>query len=186
MSSPNPINIRIDTTPPPGEEARVDRIMAPYKEMLGRVPGGLRMLGTSPPLLEHYSGTIHYFLEHPRLGQPLLTFLRYLVSWRGDCHYCVDLNEAFLVGAGLDLDAVRATRTSPELAPLEESEKALLLAALDAVDQPELVTPERLGSLRALGWTDRDVFDAVWHASLNRAFGRTAEAFGLEPDGYLA
>ena len=69
---------------------------------------------------------------------------------------------------------------------MEASEKALLLAALDAVDQPESVTPERLGALHALGWTDRDVLDAVWHASLNRAFGRTAETFGLEPDGYLA
>jgi alkylhydroperoxidase family enzyme len=177
--------IRIDTTPPSGEESRVEAIMAPYAEMLGRAPGGLQMLGVSPPVLEHYAATIHYYMGHPRLSQPLLTFIRYLVSWRGDCTYCVDLNEAFLLGAGLDMDAIRAARRDPALAPLDEKEKALLIVSIDAVDHPESVTSERLDALRSLGWTDRDILDAVWHATLNRAFGRTAEAFGLPPDGYV-
>lgn len=40
---------RIDITPPPDEQGKVDAIMTPYKEMLGRAPGGLQMLGVSPP-----------------------------------------------------------------------------------------------------------------------------------------
>lgn len=178
--------VRIDTTPPAGEQSGVDRIMAPYREMLGRVPGGLQMLAISPPLLSHYSGTIHYYMQHPTIGQPLLTFIRYLVSWRGDCEYCVDLNEGFLLNAGFDLDTIRATRTDPNRAPLDARDKALLLLAVDAVDTPESVRPERLAALRELGWTDRDIFDAVWHAATIRAFGRTADAFGLPPDGYVS
>lgn len=176
--------IRIDLTPPVGEESQVEAIMAPYAEMLGRAPAGLRMLSVSPPLLQHYSATIHYYLEHPRIRQALLTFIRYLVSWRGDCDYCVDLNETFLLGAGLDLERIRATRDNPMLAPLEDREKALLLVALDAVDHPEAINQERLHVLHALGWSDRDILDAVWHATSNRAFGRTAECFGLQPDGF--
>lgn len=184
MNPATQTSIRIDTTPPAGEAGRGETIVAPFEEMLGRAPGGLRMLGTSPTLLEHYAGTIHYYLEHPRLGQPLLTFIRYLVSWRGDCAYCVDLNEDFLMRAGLDLDAIRATREDPASAPLDHPDQALLLVALDAVDAPESITPDRLEALRALGWSDRDILDAVWHATLNRAFGRTADSLGLPPDGY--
>ena len=186
MSTAEQASVRIDITPPPEEVTKVEAIMAPYKEMLGRAPGGLQLLGVSPPVLEHYAGTIGYYMTHPTLGQPLLTFIRYLVSWRGDCAYCVDLNEAFLISAGLDLDAIRATREDPGLAPLEERDKALLLLAVESVDRPETVSPDRLDKLRDLGWSDRDILDAVWHATLNRAFGRTAEAFGLPPDGYVS
>ena len=184
MDSTADTSIRIDMTPPTGEEGRVDAIMEPYREMLGRAPGGMRMLGVSPPLLEHYSATILYYMQHSRLGQPLLTFLRYLVSWRGDCEYCINLNETFLLGAGMDLDGIRAARDNPMLTPLSDREKALLLVALDAVDHPESITAERLNVLRALEWSDRDILDAVWHATSTRAFGRTAECFGLPRDSF--
>ncbi len=177
--------LRIDTAAPSGEQDWVDRIIGPYAEMLGRVPGGLRMLSVSPPLLEHYAGTIGYYMDHPRLSQPLTAFIRYLVSWRGDCAYCVDLNEAFLMNAGLDLETIRAARDDPDRAPLPDREKALLRLAVEAVDMPQAVTAERLDALRDEDWTDRDIFDAVWHAALNRAFGRTAEAFDLAPDGFV-
>ncbi|MDY0036587.1 MAG: hypothetical protein RBS05_11810 [Zoogloea oleivorans] len=177
---------RIGLAPPAGEEAKVNTIMAPYKEMLGRAPAGLQMLGVSPPLLENYASTIHYYMEHPTLGQKLLTFIRYLVSWRGECAYCIDLNEAFLVNAGLDLDAVRSTREDASRAPLEERDKALLIFAVDAVDRPESVTTERFTEMRALGWGDREIFDAVWHAAQNRAFGIAADAFALPSDGFIA
>jgi len=174
---------RIDVTPPASATEQVEQLIAPYAQILGRTPGGLNMLGVSPPVLEHYLGTLDYYMQHPTLGQPLLTFIRYLVSWRGHCDYCVDLNEAFLMGAGLELEAIRAAREAPEQAPLEPRDKAMLLLALDAVDHPERITAERTETLRAAGWTDRDMFDAVWHATGNRAFGRTADAFGLTPDG---
>jgi alkylhydroperoxidase family enzyme len=176
---------RIDTQAPADEQNRVDAIIAPYAEMLGRAPGGLQMLGISPPVLEHYAGTIQYYMAHPRLSQPLLTLIRYLVSWRGECTYCIDLNESFLMNAGLDLDTIRACRADATQAPLDEREKDLLLVSLDAVDYPQRVTRDRIAALRAHGWSDRDIFDAVWHATLNRAFGHTAEAFGLPPDGYI-
>lgn len=185
MNTAEQASVRIDITPPSEDVIKVEAIMAPYKEMLGRAPGGLQLLGVSPPILEHYAATIGYYMSHPTLTQPLLTFIRYLVSWRGDCAYCVDLNEAFLIGAGLDLDVIRATRSDPSKAPLDDQEKAMLLIAIDAVDRPESVTPDRLDQLRDQGWRDRDILDAVWHATLNRAFGRTAETFGLPPDGYV-
>jgi len=185
MSTNHHSTARIDLVPPAEDQHRVEQVMAPYIEMLGRAPGGLRMMGVSPTLLEHYAGTIGYYMGHQRLGQPLLTFIRYLVSWQGDCSYCIDLNESFLLNAGLDLDAVRATRDHPEQAPLDDRDRALLLLALDAVDRPEAVTSERIESLRAQDWSDRDMLDAIWHANLNRAFGRTAESFGLSPDNFV-
>jgi alkylhydroperoxidase family enzyme len=186
MDTTSKTSVRIDITPPVDEKYKVEAIMAPYKKMLGRAPGGLQLLGASPPLLEHYVGTIGYYMTHPRLGQSLLRFIRYLVSWRGGCVYCVDLNEAFLMSAGLELDVIRSTREDAALAPLEGRDKAMLMLAVDAVHLPESITVKRLDVLRNFGWNDRDILDAVWHATLNHAFGRTAESFGLPPDGYVS
>jgi len=186
MNDNTTAELRIDVTPPPADAGRVAEVMAPYVEMLGRAPGGLQMLAASPPLLEHYAANIGYYMGHPRLSQPLLTFIRYLVSWRGDCDYCIDLNEAFLLNAGLDRAAIEAAREDPARAPLAPPEQALLQLAVEAVDHPEVVSEARLAALRELGWQDRDILDAVWHATQNRAFGRTAEAFGLPVDGFAA
>lgn len=184
MSSSPHTSVRIDFTPPPGKEGMVEAIMSPFAAMLGKSPAGLRMLGTSPKLLEHYAGSIDYYMSHPRISQGLLTFIRYLVSWRGECEYCIDMNEAFLINAGLDIDLIRATRDDHAKAPLDEREKFLLELAVDAVDHPESITADKVEKARAYGWRDSDIFDAVWHANSNRAFGLTAEAFGLTPDGF--
>lgn len=176
---------RLDLTPPPGEAARVEAVTAPFAAMLGRVPAALQLLGLSPSLLEHYVGTLGYYMAHQTLGEPLKTFIRYLVSSRGECAYCIDLNEAFLVQAGVDLDVARASRRDPSLAPLPEMERALLAFALDVVDRPEAVDGARIEALRGLGWSDRDIFDAAWHAAQNRAIGLVADAFGLPPENLL-
>lgn len=179
-------SVRIDLTPPRDEAAKVEAIIAPYKAMLGRAPAGLEMLGISPPILEHYASSLQYYMTHPTLSHELLAFIRYIVSCRGDCAHCIDLNEALLVNAGLSLEAVRAAREDASLAPLDERSKALLQLAVEAVDRPEALTAERFAALHALGWSDRDIFDAVWHAAQNRAFGITAEAFAVPPDGFVA
>lgn len=177
---------RLHLAPPVGEEGRVDAVIAPWAAMLGRPPAGLQLFGLSPPLLEHYAAGIDYYMHHPRLGAVLRTFIRYLVSWRGACTYCVDLNEAFLANAGIDLAVARAARNDPRAAPLEPAEQALLLFALDVVERPATVDAARIDALRHAGWSDRDIFDAAWHAAQNRAFGMVAEAFGLPPEGLVA
>ncbi|MGD2064769.1 MAG: hypothetical protein PVF51_14500 [Nitrospirota bacterium] len=175
----------IDATPPAEDAARVEAATAPFAEMLGRVPDGLRLLGVSPALLEGYVENIHYFMGHPRLGQALTTMIRYLVSSAGDCRYCIDLNEGMLVAAGFELEAVRRARQDPAQAPLPERERALLTLVLHAVANPHGMEPTEFAAVRAFGWSDQDIFDAVYHGVFNRAFGNLLEAFNVHHDGSL-
>lgn len=171
---------------PTGEEDRVAGVLAAVEEHIGFVPDGLRLYSFSPPLLETFVGNITYFNGGTELAPALMAMIRYLVSWQAECHYCIDLNEGFLVNMGLDIDEVRAARAHPETAPLAENEIPLLLLALKSVNSPEKVNEQDIASVRKIGWSDRDIFDVVVQAANNRSFNLILSTFKLEHQGAYA
>ena len=87
---------------------------------------------------------------------------------------------------GLDLDAIRAARTNPEAAPVDQRERPLLRLALKAVSTPERVGVSDLDAARAQGWSERDIFDAVVQAASNRAFNFVLRTFKVDRQGAFA
>lgn len=170
----------LNPTPPVGDEARVTTILNKLQETLGFVPDGIRLYSISPPLLETFLGNVEYFMQHPRLRGELTAMIRYLVSSNANCHFCIDLNESFLLDMGLDQDAVRAARQDTDQAPLPDNEKSLLKLALKSVDNPD---SEDIEAVRDQGWNDRDIFDAVAQATSNRAFNYLLNTFKIERQG---
>lgn len=169
--------------PPAGEEARVQGVLDAVQEHLGFVPDGLRLYSVSPGLLEAFVANVSYFRNGTPLSPVLTAMIRYLVSWRTGCQFCIDLNEGFLTQMGVDLDAVRAARTNPDSAPVEERERPLLALALKAVENPGAIEAADLDAARAEGWSDRHLFDAVVQAANNRAFNLVLRTFKVEHQG---
>lgn len=176
----------LNPVPPVGEEERVEAIFSQVQETMGFVPDGLRLYAISPPLLEAFVGNGGYFRQHPSLRGELLAMIRYLVSAEVGCQFCIDLNEGMLVNAGLDQDRVRAAREDADKAPLPDNEKALLKLALRAVDDPDGIGKADLAAVRKVGWSDRDVFDAIAQAASNRAFNFMLKTFNVDQQGVFA
>lgn len=177
--------VLLDPTPPAADAGGVQAIFDKIQEMVGFVPDAIRLYGISPPLLQTFVGNVGYFREHPRLRGELTAMIRYLVSAQADCRFCIDLNEAMLVNAGLDQDAVRAARDDVDQAPLPDNEKALLKLALRAVDDPEAIAAEDTATLRDLGWEDRDIFDAAAQAASNRSLNFLLKSFKVHQQGSI-
>lgn len=93
------------------------------------------------------------------------------------------MNEGFLVNAGMDLDAVRAARQDADQAPLPDNEKYLLKLALRALSDPDGIGERDIAAARELGWSDRDVFDAIAQAANNRAFNFMLKTFKVHQQG---
>ena len=176
----------LDPVPPAGQEDRVESVFARVQEHLGFVPDGLRLYSFSPPLLEAFVANIGYFRDGTGLPPVLTTFIRYLVSSDAGCQFCIDLNEGFLSHLGVDIDAARAARRDPDAAPLEPRERLLLKLALKSVDSPQHIAGDDLEAVRAQGWSDRDIFDAVVQAANNRAFNFVLRTFNVERQGVFA
>ncbi len=178
-------NVLIDITPPAAERKQVEATFAMIEESLGFVPDGLRLYGISPALLKSFVTAIGYFRAQDKLSQELLATIRYLTASKNSCAFCIDFNEAILLQLGKDRDELQAMREDVEKAPLPDNEKALLKFALGAVDDPDATDAEKIAKLKALGWTDRDIFDAVYVAANNRAFTTMLKTFGIERQGQL-
>ncbi len=48
---------------------------------------------------------------------------------------------------------------------MDGKNKAMLLFVAKAIRSPETVTQEDVDALREVGWTDTDIFDAVFHGA---------------------
>ncbi len=171
---------------PAGQEDKVAALYGAIEARLGFVPDGLRLYSISPPLLETFVGTVGYLNTESTLGPRLAAMIRYLVSYRASCSFCIDMNEGFLAGMGLDLEAIRAARGNLEIAPVEARELPLLRLAVKAVTEPEQVGAADLDAARRAGWDDRGIFDAVALATSNRAFNLLLRTFKVEHQGAFA
>lgn len=176
----------LDPTPPAEDQAQVEAIFNQMKAHLGFIPDGLRLYGVSPPLLNTFVGNVTYFRGGTSLSPVLTTMIRYLVSSKSDCQFCIDMNEGFLASMEVPLEQARASRDDLEKAPLEDREKLLLRLATRSVEPEEEVAAEEVEAARAAGWSDREIFDAVVQAASNRAFNHVLRTFRVEQQGAFA
>lgn len=168
------------------EQTKVNAMFAMAEEHLGYVPDGLKLYSVSPPLLEAFLGNVGYFMAHPVFRQEFLATVRYLVASKSECQFCIDFNEGILVNLGADIDAVHQARSNPDAAPLTEPEKALLKHVLATLDDPMSQTAEKLERIKAKGWSEREVFEAILIGSNNRSFSTMLKAFNVEGQGAFA
>jgi len=168
---------------PAGEEQRVEAVLEMANQHLGFIPDGLRLYSLSPTLLETFFTNVGYFQGGTKLSPVLTTMIRYLVSSKSECHFCIDLNEGFLDQMGVDIDTARAARTNLAMAPVADNERILLDIALRTVNNPDSVSQIDIEAAHAAGWSDHDIFDAAAQASNNRAFNYLLRTFKIERQG---
>lgn len=142
------------------------------------VPEPMLMMSASPDLAFLQSNVVRYFRSQEKLDLGLLATLRYLVASECDYSYCRNFNAGLLQQAGgMSAGDLETMRANPESAPLEESQKELVLFVLKAVKTPEKVTQADVEKLRQLGWSDRDIFDATYHGASMVALSLMFKAF---------
>jgi alkylhydroperoxidase family enzyme len=151
---------------------------------LGRVPEAFQLYSLSPELLSQQWQFLGYYFRHPTLSGPLLAFMRLSISDVVRCDYCIDVNAGLLLNLfGWSPEQLAAARHDRGAAPLSERERVLLEFCVDAARSMGRVDPARLAVVRAAGWSDRDILDAVLHASRSVAADILFNTFGLESEG---
>ena len=142
------------------------------------VPAPLILMSASPELVHLQSGILRHFMTHEKLDMGLLAMIRYLVAAEHDYTFCINLNAGLLKMAGGISDAdLEALKANPENAPLEDSQKALLLFVLKVVKTPEEVQESDVEKLREMGWSDQDIFDAAFHGAAMISASKLYKAF---------
>ncbi len=168
----------------------VERIYAQFRERFGRpqVPGILQCFATHPPLLEHMMGLAETMLfSEGHLGRTNKEMLATFVSARNSCEYCADSHGFFLRMNGGSGELLEAAMTcdlhSASLAP---DQRELLRFVVKVTDAAESIEPRDTEALRAAGWTDPQIAEAIHLAGLFACFNRVVNAFGLKSQSLLS
>lgn len=152
---------RLKTTPAGQLTGKAAELFAMFPQQIG-VPAPLLLMSASPGLLAVQTQAIEFYRNHPDLDFPMLAAIRLLLARRLDAQACVDFNTRLLLAAGLSAEEIEAL---PEAAAFSPAQRALLAFALKAVSEPGSVTDADIDALRAMGWSDTTIYDAVAHGA---------------------
>lgn len=172
----------LQLTPPEKAEGKLSELYAVSEQFFGSVPNNVRMLGVSPAVLENQFDFAEYFFQHKTLSMPFLAMVRMLVSTASRSPYCQGLNSGMLRQLGITAEQIEEAKFDPQKAPVNDKEKALLLFVLKATQDPHSVDAAQIDALKKLGWTERDIFDALAHGARSVATNILFDAFKVAQD----
>lgn len=172
----------IKTVTPEEATGKLAEIYKKFEETMGMVPNAFRIRSASPDQVAHQAQFLSYYWHHESLSNNLLAFIRMLVSVEHHCEYCINLNTGMLMQAGFKPDDLTLARNDHNKIPLPGNEKELIKFVLKVVKDSKSTTAEDMHHLRSLGWTDKDILDAVHHGTSQVASDMLFNAFQIDPD----
>lgn len=155
----------IKTVSPEEAQGEIKEVYDMMMERTGMVPSPLQLASASPGVFSLHWQSIKYFSEHPALSFPLLSTIRFLVAEHLNYAFCTDFNKGILLKQGLTDEDIEELKQDPSKAPLEDNEKAMLSFVLKAIASPDDVDQQDMDRLHDMGWTDRDILDALAHGT---------------------
>jgi uncharacterized peroxidase-related enzyme len=168
----------------------VARLYAQFRNDFGRpqVPGILKCFATHPPLLEHMMGLAQSMLfVDGALDRRHKEMISAFVSAQNNCAYCTDSHGfSFRVhgGSAEALEAVVECRLDSDA--ITPPQRALLDFARMVTENSQAIRPADIEELRAAGWSDLQIAEAIHLSALFACFNRVVNAFGLPSQDLLA
>jgi len=161
----------------------VKKVYDEIHNMFGMVPNGIRTFSANPKALKEQWNGIKDILSKDRDEQILHAIIRYIMSNKNDCEYCIGFNASMLMNHyGITQDELNATQKDPHNAPLNEKHSALLLFAIKSIENPHAINSNDIENLKKLGASEMDIFDVVHAASHMFLVNTLFDTFKVEKD----
>lgn len=158
---------------------KVAEIYGIMESQWGMIPEAFSMFSTSPELMSVQFNNLNMYMKHATLSGKLLAFIRLVVSEIEDCKYCVGMNSSILMQYGVLPEVSAEVKLDPAKAPLDEKEKALLLFVVKVVKESNAVEAADVENLRSLGWDDKEILEASYHATSQVGADKLFNAFKI-------
>jgi hypothetical protein len=172
----------IKTVSPEQADGKMKEAFDMFIENLGVIPKPLEMMTASPAIFDQQLQRIHYYTNHPTLSFALLSHIRYLVAKNLSYQFCMDFNKLILKKQGLTDDDIKQIEADPAKSLLEKKESAMLAFVVKAVKEPSSVKTEEIQDLKAMGWEDKDLVDALAHGANMVDHAIMMEVFQMDQD----
>jgi len=159
------------------EKERLERLFRKIKAIYGEIAPQMEFLGNiDAQYLEDFINMVMRVTKHPNINQDLFSFLRLYIAFKENYIYCKAFNtkmllkkypQEFLDNAIKDIETI----------PLDNKHIKLAKLVLKVIYNSLKVTKEDFDKLYNLGWSQKDVFDAIEHAGTLFRNGRILNAY---------
>jgi len=165
-------------TPNTTQAERLKKIFRRVRAIYGTIPTQMEFLGNiDAEYLEAFIANVLRLARHPNIDFDLFGFLRLHVAFREDYAFCKHYNTGFLLARDFTQAQLDAAIKDIAAVPFDTRHKALAQHAMRAIFEPGTVTQSDLDTLYAMGWSQKDVFDAVSHTGDLFKNGRILTAY---------
>jgi alkylhydroperoxidase family enzyme len=165
----------------PGEASgEMEKFYKSFIDTVGMVPPPFLMYSASPGIHALQASIISYYRERSNLSPLLMALIRYLTALAFEMKPCVEFNTRALAAHGMNEEQIADLKINPAAAPLDEKDGWLLAFVIKAVRAPETVSEGHVQKLRELGWTDTDIFDALYISCMMVGMGTMMKALKFE------
>ena len=147
------------------QKERLEKVLKRVKILYGEIPPQMEFLGNiEVDYLEDFLKMVIRIVKHPNIESDFFGFLRLHIAFREDYAYCKSYNSRFLLAKGYTQQQLDEVVADISVLPFDEKHQALAQHTLRAIYESREVNRADFEKLYAMGWSQKDVFDAIEHA----------------------
>ena len=149
------------------------------RQKFGFLPNYFQALGRRPELVEGHLALTAALEQSPDVPPALKEKVGLVVSGINSSSYCIAIHMELLRGMGVERPLGRKLVTNYQSAPVEAKEMALFRFADKLTVRPADVKQEDVDALRAVGWSDDAIVEAVVAVSYYNFVNRVSMGLGV-------
>ena len=165
----------------PGRGGAYAEIINSLEQVGAPIPQIMHLFAFKPDVTQHLRDFTHAVMRGP---SPLTPAFRELiaafVSTRNRCKFCSGSHIAVAAKLYEDESLVDAVVKDHQTAPISDAEKLLLSYLEKLTLSPASTAAEDVEALRAAGWSDEAVYDAVCVCAMFNFYNRWIEGSGVQ------
>ena len=165
------------------QKERLDKIFKKVKVVYGVLPPQMEFLGNiDADYLEDFLSVALRIVKHPNIEPNLFGFIRLHIAFKEDYPYCKMFNTQLLLAKGYGQNILDDAVENMTNVPFDSRHQALATHALKAIYESREVTQNDFDTLYKMGWSQKDVFDAIEHAGTIFRNGRILMTYAKKID----
>jgi uncharacterized peroxidase-related enzyme len=163
-------------------EPRLREIYREMQEKFGFLPNYYKVLGRDLALAEGHQAVAQALMRDGALPLALKEQIGLVVSGLNTASYCIAAHMELLNKMGIERPLGRKLATNYEGAPVEEKTKVLFRFADRLTRRPGDIQESDIAALRAAGWSDDAIYEAVVAVAWFNFINRTSLGWGVVAD----
>ena len=162
-------------------QGEVKEIFNEVEKVFGVVTEGLSLWALNPEALKFQWNSIKEQMDNDMDTQKMYTLIRYIISEKNHCEYCIGLNGGMLINMyGMSEEELKEVADNLSVAKLTPKNEKLLAFALRSINEPQSIKQQDIDELRSLGLNDKEIFHLVLTASMMLVVNTLFHTFDVE------